>query len=86
VDLVRTNVSEDSIAQLIFLRRVLHLLVTADVVPSSPILFTFLMEATRSSETSVLTRAKGHYIPEDGIFNRLKILLLQHLQRSTVTV
>jgi hypothetical protein len=38
------------------LRSVCRLLVTASVVPSSPILVT-LMEALRSSETSVLTRA-----------------------------
>jgi arginine/lysine/ornithine decarboxylase len=44
-----------------------HLLVTANVVPSSLILFTLMMEAMRSSETSVLTRAKRRYIPEDCI-------------------
>jgi hypothetical protein len=34
------------------------LLVTANVVPSSPILVTLMMEALSSSETSVLTRVK----------------------------
>jgi hypothetical protein len=45
-----------------FLRNVRRLLVTANVVPSSPILVILMREALRSSETSVLTRAT-----EDGI-------------------
>jgi hypothetical protein len=39
------------------LRRMLRCLVTANVVPSSPILATLMMEAKRSSETLVFTRA-----------------------------
>jgi hypothetical protein len=41
----------------IFLRSVRRLLVTANVVPSSPILVTLMVEALVSSETSALTRA-----------------------------
>jgi ABC-type uncharacterized transport system permease subunit len=41
-----------------FLRSVLQLLVTANV-PGSLILLTLMMEATHSSETSVLIRATG---------------------------
>jgi hypothetical protein len=46
-----------------------RLLVTANVVPRSPILVTLKMEAIRASETSVLIRAKRCTIPEDGILH-----------------
>jgi hypothetical protein len=59
--LVRADVSEE--------RRpcsVRRLLVTANVVPSSPIV-TLMIEAIRSSETSVLTRATRRNITEVGV-------------------
>jgi hypothetical protein len=56
-------------SMLVFLRSVLRLLVTANVVSSSSILVSPMVEATHSSETSVLTRATRRNKPEDGFLH-----------------
>jgi hypothetical protein len=45
----------------------LRLLVTANIVPSWPILVTLMMDAIRSSETSAFTKATQRYIPGEVI-------------------
>jgi hypothetical protein len=48
---------------------VLKLIVTAEVDHSSLIVFTLMLEAVHSCETSVLTRTPRRNITEDGILH-----------------
>jgi hypothetical protein len=82
VALVRTNVSEDPIASIARVTRINEIRsmvalpsnrstvmrdISANVVPSTLILVTLIMEAIRCSETYVLTRGTWRNISEDGI-------------------
>jgi hypothetical protein len=80
VALVKTDVSEElsasiirvtriQIAHLAFCRSVRRLLVTANVVPSSPIPVTLMMAPLSSTETSVLAKATRRNISEDDILH-----------------
>jgi hypothetical protein len=46
-------------------------IITVNVVPSSPILFTLMMEAIRCADTSVRKEATRRHIQEDGILHSL---------------
>jgi hypothetical protein len=95
--LVSTDVSEDLSASYIrlrrigevgtklaelFLRSMRRLLVTANVVPSSPILVALMKVALSSFETTALTRATQRNIPEDAILHALFTFLLRKIKTS----
>jgi hypothetical protein len=73
VALVRIDVSEELSFSIIRVTRIGELgtleLVTANVVPSSPIPVTLMMVELISFEMSILTRATRPNTPEDGIFH-----------------
>jgi hypothetical protein len=78
VALERNDVSEERIESIIRVKNqparnvannYYQLLVTTDVVPSSLMLSTAMMDEVRSSVTSFLTRATRRHIPEDGILH-----------------
>jgi hypothetical protein len=67
----------------------LWLLITVNIVHSSLILVTLMVEVMRSSKTLILARATWHHIPEDGIIHshgcenlESHILLCQFTKRT----
>jgi hypothetical protein len=93
VALVRTDVLEERIISIIsvtkfgLIRSLLRLLVTANIVPNSPIFVTLMIEAIRFSESTVITIAARRNIPKDGILNshrrqNLKSYIKSHWVRN----
>jgi hypothetical protein len=63
------RVNNNFSSNIIFPRSVLRLLITANILPSSQLLATLLMEAIFSTKTSVLTREARRNIPQDDILH-----------------
>jgi hypothetical protein len=63
------------IVYIIFLRSVCRLLVTANVVPSSAILVTLMMEVMHSSESSVLAKTTRHDISKTAFLKKWLTLM-----------
>jgi hypothetical protein len=70
-------------AGILFRRSVIRLLVPANVVSSSAILVTQMMEGIRSSETYVITRDTRRHTPEDGIL-QVSTLKLSNLTSDDI--
>jgi hypothetical protein len=71
--------------QLVFLHSVLQMLVTANTVPSSLILFILMMAVIHSSKMLVLTRATWRQSPDDGILHRTQLITESLQELSTAS-
>jgi beta-lactamase regulating signal transducer with metallopeptidase domain len=63
------NIMQCFLSHHLFLLTLLQLLVTANFVPSSPILVTLMLESMISSKASTLTTVTPRHITEDGILH-----------------